>query len=742
MTPARLPARDIVLVGAGHTNLHIVRMWRMKPIPDARLTLVSPFGKATYSGMLPGTLSGQYDDREMEIDLYRLTAACGVTLITANMTGLDAGQSLLQLDDRPPLPFDLASIGIGSVPAGREIWRDNPQVLSIKPMPTFLDRFEQRFEQCGGSTTDTGTVAEITVVGAGAAGVEVAFCLEALMERRAISAKLSLIDAHDDILPGYLPKTVALARQEFERRGVDLLTGKRVTAVRDGAIHFDDGSQRRTRLVIWAVAAAPPDVLAAVDLPKADDGFLAVRKTQQTTAEKPVFVVGDTATRVDDPVPKAGVYAVREGPVLWENLNRWVAGKPLQSYEPQRGFLSLLNTGDGRAIGQYKGFAVHNRWMWKLKNHIDRKFMRKHEDFTPMSPAMMAQRTASLEPEMPCRGCGGKVGAEVLKSALDRVSPSTQQSPNVRVGLDQPDDAALLTAPEGDTQVFTVDFFQSFLDDPYVAGRVAALNALSDVWAMGGEPTAAMATVTLPRGPSEKQADLLAQVLAGGRRELDAASTALVGGHTIGGDSLAIGYSVVGRMHGKPPFTKAGLNAGDKLILTKPLGSGVLLAGQMQSACRAEWMNELLSHMLVSNAVASRESRQFQASAMTDITGFGLAGHLWEMLDAGGVAARLSLDALPIMSGALSLIDDGIRSTLDPANRTVEQHMSWASDSLQSEPAATMLFDPQTSGGLLIGVPATTADAFLYRLRDDINNRAAIIGEVVLKSAGEIHVIS
>ncbi|HUG93393.1 MAG TPA: hypothetical protein VML55_21320, partial [Planctomycetaceae bacterium] len=133
---ARLPQFDLVLVGAGHTNMHVVRMWRMQPLPDVRLTLVSPWSRATYSGMLPGTLAGLYTPDEMEIDLWRLSSSCGVRLIVADATGFDAGRRRVLFADRPPLRFDVASIGIGSIPAGGDIWRRHPQVLSIKPMAT------------------------------------------------------------------------------------------------------------------------------------------------------------------------------------------------------------------------------------------------------------------------------------------------------------------------------------------------------------------------------------------------------------------------------------------------------------------------------------------------------------------------------------------------------------------------------------------------------------------------------
>src|SRR5579872_124406 len=142
-----LPSRDLVLIGAGHTNLHIVRMWKMRPIPDVRLTLVSAFNRATYSGMLPGTLAGLYEPQAMEIDLYRFAESCGARLIVEEAIAFDPQIRRVLFADRPPLRFDVASIGIGSVPGQRELWAGNSRVLSIKPMATFRSRFEQRLHE-------------------------------------------------------------------------------------------------------------------------------------------------------------------------------------------------------------------------------------------------------------------------------------------------------------------------------------------------------------------------------------------------------------------------------------------------------------------------------------------------------------------------------------------------------------------------------------------------------------------
>ena len=187
---------------------------------------------------------------------------------------------------------------------------------------------------------------------------------------------------------------------------------------------------------------------------------------------------------------------------------------------------------------------------------------------------------------------------------------------------------------------------------------------------------------------------------------------------------------MVGDLEGAKPFSKAGLKPDDRLILTKSLGTGVLLAAHMQSACRAAWIDAMLKTMLLSNAEAAAIAREFELTAVTDVTGFGLAGHLLEMLDASKVNAALGLAELPVLDGFAALSADGIRSTLDPANRETADRIDLAASDFSGKPAYDALFDPQTSGGMLIGVGADTAEATLSKLRNAGYEQAAVIGVV------------
>jgi selenide, water dikinase len=376
------PPSDVVLLGIGHTNAHILRMWRMRPPPGARLTCISDHRIATYSGMLPGVLAAQYPPERMEIDLERLTAAAGARLVIGDVTGLHLEDRTLRFEDRPPLRFDLLSIGIGSTPGfdGVRVV-DGARLLPIKPMQSFLPRLDHRIRQALSSRA--APPVRIAIVGGGAGGAEVALCLPPHLRRQlgTVPFELTTVTANGRLPAGSLPRTARRVERILTGRGVRLLKGSRVVEVDGRVVLLDDGTSVEADVIVWATAAAPPPLLARMGLPTDERGFLLTHETLQSTSGAPVFVVGDTGTIAGAPTPKAGVYAVRQGPVLWDNIQRALRGAPLRRYDPQRRFLRLLNTGDGRAIAEWRGLSFEGAWCWWLKDAIDTRFMKKYQDY-------------------------------------------------------------------------------------------------------------------------------------------------------------------------------------------------------------------------------------------------------------------------------------------------------------------------------------------------------------------------
>ena len=737
--------RDLVLVGGGHSHVVVLRMLAMQPEPGLRITLICTDVDTPYSGMLPGYISGHYSFDDVHIDLGRLAAFAGARFIRGEVTGLDRTQQRVLLKDRPALPYDLLSINTGSTPNVRKVEGAQAHAVPVKP----IAQFNQRWLGLLARVQALQAPLTVTVVGGGAGGVELVLSMQYRLRQELQALGRSpdllqfvLLTAGDTILPTHNPGVRARFARVLQARGVAVHAHAEVTEVTPGSLHTQDGRRFDTDETLWVTQAGGPAWLQSTGLALDAHGFIQVNDRLQTLNDPKIFAAGDVASFTARPLEKAGVFAVRMGPPLVKNLRLSLRGQPLVSYKPQRSWLALISTGDQFAVASRGRLGFAGAWVWRWKDSIDRRFMRKFTELPAMAPgnsgtaptsslALSAEESkqAISAIAMRCGGCGAKVGASILTRALGSLQPVERD--DVLIGLHAPDDAAVVRVPPGKAMVHTVDFFRSFIDDPYLFGKVAANHALGDIFAMGAEAQSATAIATVPPGLEAKVEDLLLQMMTGAVEVLNAAGCSLVGGHTGEGRELALGFAVNGLIDEgmSGVMRKGGMQPGDVLLLTKPIGTGTLFAAHAQHAAKGRWIDAALTSMVVSNQAGAQILRAHGATACTDLTGFGLLGHLVEMTRPSGVDAELQLSALPLLDGAVQCVEAGIVSSLQPANVRLRRALRNA-EAFVKDPRYPLLFDPQTAGGLLATVPADQATACVQALRAAGYPHTAIIGRI------------
>jgi len=711
--------KELLLVGGGHAHALVLRRWGMRPVAGVRVTLVSPDAVAPYSGMLPGHLAGHYTRDALDIDLVRLARFAGARFIPGRVVALDPDARVVRLGSGRQLRYDIASLDVGITADMTTLRGFAEHGIPAKP----LDRFAARWAEVAAGSDPV----RIAVIGGGVAGAEIAMACAHRLSVAGRDCAITLIDR------GRVLVSVARAARAHLMRalsgwGVEIVENDAPAEVRADAVVLESGRHVAAGITIGAAGATPQDWLGETGL-DTHDGYVVVDQHLRATSHPTVYAAGDCAHFAPDPRPKAGVYAVRAAPVLAHNLAADLTGRQRRAFQPQRDFLKLISMGGKTAIAEKAGFAVAGPVLWRWKDRIDARFMEKLRDLpampVPPVPSNAATGVArAMAGPAPCGGCGAKLGAGALSGVIEGLGGAARADTERLPG----DDAAIIRAGEV-RQVISTDHLRAFALDPALVARVAAIHALGDVWAMGAAPQSAVATVILPRMEARLQGVWLDEVMGAAHEVFAAAGASVLGGHSSMGAELTVGFTVTGLLE-REPVTLSGGRAGDALILTKPIGTGAILAGEMQGRAEGTDVLDCWEAMSTPQGGASAILSP-RAHAMTDVTGFGLAGHLWNICAASGTGAEITLDAVPLLRGAEALAARGVRSTLEPQNRAALEPVMAPPDGAR----AALLFDPQTAGGLLAAVDAGEADALLTRLAE-AGIPAVRIGQLTDRAGG------
>jgi selenide, water dikinase len=368
--------KRLVLVGGGHAHVEVLRRFGRAPLRDVELVLVSPHRLTPYSGMLPGLVAGHYGHAAVHIDLERLARFARARFLQTLAAGVDTRRRMATLADGGSLEFDLLSLDVGSVPATAGIPGAAAHAVGVKPVDRFLQVWDGWRERAR-----TGALRRLLVVGGGAGGVETILAMHARLARetrRSDSVACALATDVDRLLPMHPPRAQDLVGRALARHGIAVHLGTPAVRIEPGAMIAANGNRIAADAIVWTTGAAAPPWLRSLGVALDAAGFVAVNESLRSISDERVFAAGDCATMIGHPRPRAGVFAVRQGPPLAANLRAALEGRPLAPYVPQERALTIISTADGCAVAARGGWAVEGAWVWRWKDWIDRRFVARY----------------------------------------------------------------------------------------------------------------------------------------------------------------------------------------------------------------------------------------------------------------------------------------------------------------------------------------------------------------------------
>ena len=728
---------DLVLLGGGHAQIAVLKMFAMKPIAGIRLTLVTNDMRTPYSGMLPGFVEGVWDDDDLHIDLATLAQFAGARIIHAPCTGIDADHKRLLFDHRPSLRFDVLSVNIGGQSALDTIDGAMDHAIPVKPIAQFQHRLD--------NVLSTGNKHSLSVIGGGAAGCELALALsKRWVTETGKRPELRLFSRSHRLMPHMAARAGKLIEADLKAVGAHIHKGAEVTSIHANALSCRDGQTYDFNACFLVSAVKPPSWLASSAIECDEYGFIRVGQNLQSLSHPYIFASGDIASLHPYSRPKAGVFAVRAGRILAQNLQRYIKRQSLRTWKPQSRYLALIGTADGAAIAARGSFGFKAHYLWRLKVWIDQRFMDKYKSLamppTPKIDALDAinadegKRSDPAFAAMRCLGCGAKTGHETLQNAMREavsIAVGMGADPNLMPDDSLEEDAASLPSPAPNMRILqSVDMLSEIVSDPFKLGQIASVHAFSDIYAMLGKPLYSLAIINLSEAKISIQTDQLTQILTGTLLAHSKAGVKLVGGHTSEGGSLSVGFSVTGIRPEREAYSPAPKDA--VIILSKPIGTGLVMAGHMQLKARGDWITSATDTMCMSNHQATEIAIEHGIEWVTDITGFGLARHVLNLATrAGALGCYLYPDDIIPLPGAQFMADNGIVSSLAGQNQAAVRLDHNGCDQHRTP----LLYDPQTSGGLAMLAKPEQADHILAALVATGHN-PAIVGRITHSKSG------
>ncbi len=695
----------LVLIGGGHTNALLMRKWIMSPklMPDIPVSIISRDSHLVYSAMFPSVLSKSIPLEESLIDLASLAKNAKISFIEEEVKDIDLKLKKIVLENRSSIKFSHLVLNYGSqtiIPREFDHLVNNQIAFPVKP---FLKSYELIKKE---DIYDSGKEKPFVIVGSGLAAIEVAFALRKRWRNRL----LKLLCHSKKINEKFL--------KSLQKADIELVN------------NLDDGYGK----MILCTGNKSPLLANKKNFELDTSGRIITNQNLKLKDFSEIFASGDCAVIDSAKRPASGIFAVKVLNTLVHNLKKDIEGKSLKKWFPQRFGLQIVNSFPKRnnmAFAIYRDFVFGPSFLiWVLKNKIDRDFIKK---FRETKIIMHEEEKNTLINE--CRGCAAKIPQGVLNSAL--------RNSKLESFANSPEDSVEIYKNGKDIILQSVDGFPSLLSDPWLNAKITTLHACSDLWACGVKLTSAQALISVPRVEKNFQKYLFSQCLQGIKSTVEDQCGELIGGHTFESRTLVkkpytldveIALTVQGVLkNGAKPWLKSGMQIGDVILMSRPLGVGIFFAGQMQNINMYGCYKEITKNLLTSQQPLidqiyslQNHSRESFIHAATDITGYGLIGHLKEMIESSNISRKkknlapikvlLDLFAFKAYPGVFDLIRKKIKSTLFESNKEIldqilkenrnDRIISFSKvNSVDKETLnerISLLLDPQTCGPLLI----------------------------------------
>lgn len=704
--------KQLVLIGGGHSNVQVLRKLCMHQYNGLNIILISDSYGAIYSGMTPGYIEKLYSLDDITIDLQRLCFNAGATFIKDKVVRIDEENQILHLKDNPSIKFDLLSINSGSNSDKQTIKLENDsKVISVKPINSLVSKINLIDE-----IIEKSSQKKVSIIGGGVASFELSF---ALHKRYNGKISLDIISKHLLEEKNLNKSSINKIKKILKNMGINLIS-KQAIAINNSEIKVDDEDVICSDLILLSTGASLPEWLAQSKL-EMNENFIAVNQHLQSLNFKNIFVSGDAASIQNFKRPKSGVMAVRQGEMLRDNLFLFLQNKSLKKFQPQKNWLYLIGTYKNSAILNYFNFSFEGKWCWALKKLIDLNFMKK---FSFPGQTDMNKKISNLTehkediPKMYCQGCGSKVSKNTLVNYLSNQEKNSELSDATEIKFDHRD--ILQTIDH-------IKLFKSF--NPYDFGIISYLHSQNDILAAGGSVHSLSISIGVPFSKNLVEGFYLEYFMRGIQNEASRDGAILASGHSYQTEEPSITITMNGSIGQKSNKSLAA--EGSLIYLSKPLGTGYLLAAYFQNSklLTTSEFEKLLTHLKTGNDLAAKSGFSCGSQLMTDISGFGLASHLGDICQSSNLSAQIHFDKDILINDELEILKNFESSGYKNNYLSSFNLISIKDD----HPLLKIIFDPQTNGPLLMAIDKEKKNEFENSFKNLCLSKPLLIGEFIRK---------